>query len=109
VWGFVPVLHQLQARWTTGPSRRCARHCLTVSVPTAPPPVNSSAYADSGMMVGPVELPPLAWNHAAHTLYTDRAPDTSLPRLTDYDDVTGHNVLRQFTNYRDQVGFTTIG
>ncbi len=60
-------------------------------------------------MVGPVELPPLAWNHAAHTLFTDRAPDTSLPRLTDYDDVTGHNVLRQFTHYRGQVGFTTIG
>lgn len=44
-----------------------------------------------------------------HVLYTDRAPDPALPRLTDYDDVTGHNVLRQFASYRDRVGFTTIG
>jgi hypothetical protein len=43
------------------------------------------------------------------TLYTDRAPDPALPRLTDYDGVTGHNVLRQFTDYRNLVGFSTIG
>jgi hypothetical protein len=66
----------------------------------------STILAAKGKRIGqPINL----FFDTDHTLYTDRAPDASLPKLTDYDDVTGHNVLRQFTNYRDEVGFTTIG
>ncbi len=35
--------------------------------------------------------------------------DPSLIHLTDYDNVTRHNVVSPFTRYRDLVGFSTIG